>query len=287
MTVSDLLAPNISNFQTFHHLALFICHLFVDGNFRIVHIVHNQHTFNDGLIFEIQSKCYEPIPYELTDLNRPFVWMKNEPTDHILQLCLFDPDNLPTNIAELVDIFAFYRLFVLSATDETIVRHQILTLNRANLTSNSSSLIIHESVNSGSVCVHSAMVSDKLSGKLSEIHDEKRDVSVVPHSKDHRVENENVFDLTFGKNEQNWFIVLKHHVFRLKGEKNLERSIPTTWNGVPFTINLFQANLNTFINLTTQKWDSHDLHHEMLLRKPRRSYKELTTEYDQMDIDET
>lgn len=67
MTVPVLLAPNISNFQTFHSLALFICHLFVDGKFRTAHIVHDQNVFDPRLISEIHLNCFEPIPYVLTD----------------------------------------------------------------------------------------------------------------------------------------------------------------------------------------------------------------------------
>lgn len=281
MTVPVLLAPNISNFQTFHSLALFICHLFVDGKFRTAHIVHDQNVFDLRIISEIHLNCFEPIPYVLTDVTRPFVlpWTSIELSDHILQLILFDPDQLPTHSDDDMLIFVFYRLFVLSATDDTIVRDQILKLNTAKITSDSSVLIIHQSVDSNLVCVHAEI------GELSDISGNFG--SVVPRDVlEQKVQNENLFDSTFGKLEQKRQIVIKHHNMRFEGQSNLESKIPETWNGVPFTINYFQTTLNaSYLNLTTQIWGTSELRHQTLIQKSSRSYQELTREYDAIDTE--
>lgn len=279
MTVPVLLAPNISNVQTFHSLALFICHLFVDGKFRTAHIVHDENVFDPRIISEIHLNCFQPVPCVLTDVTQPFVlpWTSIELSDHILQLILFDPDHLPTHLDDDMHIFVFYRLFVLSATDETIVRDQILKLNAAKITSDSSVyIIIHQKVDNNLICVHSEI--GDISGNFGNFV--PRDVL------EQKVPNENLFDSTFGKLEQKRQIVIKHHTMRFKGQSNLESKFPETWNGVPFTINYFQTTLNaSYLNLTTQFWGTSKLRHQSLIRKSSRSYQELTREYDDIDTE--
>lgn len=262
-------------------MALFICHLFVDGKFRTAHIVHDQNVFDPRIISEIHLNCFDPIPCVLTDITRPFElpWESIELSDHILQLFLFDPDHLPTHFDDYMHIFVFYRLFVLSATDERIVRDQVLKLNTVKITSDSSAVIIHRSVDNNLVCVHSEI------GELSDISGNFG--SVVPRDVlEQKVQNENLFDSTFGKLEQKRQIVIKHHNMRFEGQSILDSKIPATWNGVPFTINYFQTTLNaSYLNLTTQLWGTSELRHQTLIQKSSKYYQELSREYDAIDTE--
>lgn len=92
MELSNLFGIKLPNF---HNLALFICHLFIDGQFRNGHIFYDPNVFQVGqLISEIQSTCPTSIPWISTDVtDKPVLpWKSNERTDHILQLIFFDPN---------------------------------------------------------------------------------------------------------------------------------------------------------------------------------------------------
>lgn len=92
MTNFIQLAQNISNFND---LALFICHLFVDGHFRTGHILYNQNLFDGHLISEFNSVCPETIPWLMTDVTKTssVLWDTKDRTDNILQLIFFEPGN--------------------------------------------------------------------------------------------------------------------------------------------------------------------------------------------------
>lgn len=289
MTLSNLLAPNITNTRAFHNLALFICHLFIDGSFRTGHILHHPNLFDSQLISEIQLNCPISIPWQVNDVTHPISlpWKTNETTDHVLQLVFFDPDNLPKNIDKLVNLFVYYRVFGLSATDEPKVQNQIESINKVNVKSSFNSLIVHQSVDDGSVCVHSVIPSSKVSEKSVEENVMKSAVDVVPRFHQNELsdfKNQNVFDLTFGKNEHNWLMIINHYDFNLPiNSKQRFRNMPQT---LFFSVNFFKSSLNTnLFNITTQL-DNSIFHHQIARQRARKTYKELSTVYDPLDTKE-
>lgn len=117
MIVVSLLAPNIYNY---YNLALFICHLFIDGQFRTGHILYDPIQLDDRLIAEVDRICPHSIPWVTTEVNRDFSlpWNSNNQTDHILQLIFIDPNHLPENIDDLKYLFAYYNLYIIQSTNE-------------------------------------------------------------------------------------------------------------------------------------------------------------------------
>lgn len=59
--------PNISNSSK---LALFIRHLFVNGNFRFGHILYDPNEFNSDLTARIDTTCLVQIPWQTTDITQ-------------------------------------------------------------------------------------------------------------------------------------------------------------------------------------------------------------------------
>lgn len=286
MTLTNLLALNTPTFPTYYNLTIFICRLFIDGNFHTAHIIHNHNSFDGQVVFDIQSTCSEPIPWVITDVNQSFElpWTSNEPNDRILQLIFFDPDDLPKTIRDLMNVFVYYRLFVLSATDETQVQRQISSLNKVKLTSNSSSLIVHRSVDDGSVCVHSSILGEEVN------ENNNRDISLVsPFKQDQMINaaNQNLFDLTFGINEQSRLMVINYFLSRAHKQNSPENRIYEVWDGLLFSINYYQSSLQAnFINMSTNIFGSFNVKHQIVQQEMRKFYKELTTTYDPIDAEQ-
>lgn len=99
--------------MNFQYLALFICHLFGDGNFRTVHILFKPTTFNFDLLMQIDSVCSEPIPLYLTDITQPWEWPwnQNDNPNNVLQFMFFEPKTLAKDGNQLKNGFALYRIF--------------------------------------------------------------------------------------------------------------------------------------------------------------------------------
>lgn len=55
---------------SYANLSLFICHLFVGGNFSNTRILYQPRVFDDRLIQELESTCSAPIPILTTDVTR-------------------------------------------------------------------------------------------------------------------------------------------------------------------------------------------------------------------------
>lgn len=285
MTLSNLLYPNISNAPSFHNLALFICHLFLDGKFRTGHILHDPGIFDNQLILDIQSNCPHLIPWQKTDIIQPFstLWPSNQSTDNILQLIFFDPEHLPKNIVRLSKkLFVFYRLFVLLLCDDTKVQHQISAMSKVKVISNSNSLIIYQSAKNGSVCVYS-ITPDVKNGKEQQIG------KVEPHFEQDRVtnvKNENLFVSTFGKFEENSLMVINAFIPNAIKSNVSGIGMHEISKKLHFSINFYQTSLDAaYINLTTRSWSSSVLHHDTILPRPQSVYKELSTEYDSLDAE--
>lgn len=70
MPATNVLFPGIPNTTPFHSLALFICHLFIDGKFRSGHVLYEPNALDDRIFTEIKSICPEPMPWQTIDITQ-------------------------------------------------------------------------------------------------------------------------------------------------------------------------------------------------------------------------
>lgn len=267
MGVLNLLPLNKS---IVHNLALFICHLFIDGGFRNGHILYDPSVFDGHLITEIGLMCSVEIPWLTTDITQPSSspWSSTERTDHILQLIFFDPNRLSEQIDHFKEYFTFYRIFVLQSTTELIETEQrtrTSTIGERNSIFNSSSLIVDYNPKIDSVNVHWITENGEAVGHLNCSTNQC---------------NERLFDQTFRKLDQKRSVEI-----RISG-------LPVTTNGhssmhplfgSTYIANFFASNLNnSYINMTLIKsdrvWPT-----STVIRKERRFYKEILLEYEIMN----
>lgn len=82
MSLTNLSIQNVSKF---HNLALFLCHLFIDGHFRHVHTLYDPKIFNGQFMAEINSICPVEIPWRLADITKPSFQnvYTNDRSDHV------------------------------------------------------------------------------------------------------------------------------------------------------------------------------------------------------------
>lgn len=123
MNLVNLLPSTPSNFG---NLILFICHLFIDGDFRTSNILFDPNLFDFNLITEFDnSNCSVWIPWTFIDLTK-IEHLKEEPNyyfdEQTLQLIFIDmTDN--NSIKSLNEFSSFYRLFIFISSKNESVLH--------------------------------------------------------------------------------------------------------------------------------------------------------------------
>lgn len=273
MTLTSQLAPDIPNF---HNLALFICHLFIDGSFRTGHILYDPNIFDGDFITQIDSICPHSIPWESTDIREPSLvsWTNLEHTDHILQLIFLDETNLTKDISSNSDLFTFYRLFIFPSGNETNIKNQLNAIQKTKETSDSNSLILHHSAHNSSVRVHLIPINDtKIDGAMRPIYVQNQQLN--PN-------HENLYELTFGVNDRRWQITINNRIALPCNETVVRETVLLN----PYHANFFSSKLKAeYINFTTPvcKIDSLSRKFQMVQHKQKKFYKELATEYDSID----
>lgn len=259
MALSIPLFPSTSNYQ---NLALFICHLFIDGHFQTGHILHDPNAIQvSQLIVEIQSICQHSIPLFSTDVTEPnsLPWKPNKPTDHILQIIFFDHEHLTDYIDESKELLTIYHLLVHTLTDP----EQMKSLNLDQM-----SPIIHFNLNIGSFCIR--------------IFPQNSTVKCILQTE---IGHTNLFELVFGKPKQHWLmaIIQTMPVARDDDMFNLNEN----WNTETFLVNFFYSKMNAdFLSFTSgnQANTTHGPVHLVCKQKickqnHRQVYKELSTEH--------
>lgn len=289
MTLSNLLPLNPLNF---HNLALFVCHLFADGQFRFGHILYDSSALDSRLIAEIHSVCPYLIPWISNDVSElPSVpWEPNQRTDHILQLIFFDPENIPMTIdhvkksnvnIKLMNFLTFYRIFVISSDD---VGNRVDWNSIAKLSSH----ILHHDSRSGSISLHSIKNDDGVIEGVDRLemlkqYPQKNRLKHCDKSK----KCDNLFSLTFGKNEKNVRMIIKRtYLLPCNREYFLADEYFEVRNGNPFFANFYFTHLNaSFINVTAVWCENSTIAYksEPIQPQPRKFYKELPMDYKPMD----
>lgn len=270
MTLSTHLAPGITNYQ---NLALFICHLFIDGHFRTGHILYDPSLFDGRLISDIDLICPRSIPWLMTDVTQPssLLWDQQEPTDHMLQLIFFNAEML-TKITEYKYYLAFYRLFVF---DETSNKNQKTVIAKSEVTLNSNTLIHFVAEHGNSFYIHSILNNDEIIENRISLN--QFDTNAISSQNSlNPILNQNIFDETFGKKQQK-------HSFAV----NLIFEIPCDqskiiFEGNPFIANFYLSNLKrSYANFTATFCNNSSI--SLIKWKSRKFYKEFSIDVEPID----
>lgn len=260
-------SQTLSSSLNFSRLALFVCHLFIDGHFRTGCILHDPKTIDiSQIISEVDSICPQPIPWLSIDINKPFSspWQPNEQTDHILQLNLIDLENSEQSINNFKDLITFYHLFVFYSNDETNLNDRIIAIENTNSSILSKSIAV--SFNSTSINLLNNLAEN---GNFTERID---------------FESENLFDTTFKAYDENWAIGIQYKIGKFPMERNPEMDhLYGILDENRFFANFFCWNLKAnFMNISfgnsSSLWK--------LIRtqdKSQKIYKELSSTYEMIE----
>lgn len=190
----------ISNVWNYQKLALFLCQMFIDGQFRSGHIIYHSNVFNDQFTTQIDSVCPHFIPWIITDIDQlslhPFKKLVDT-DDNILQVIFLDPQNLDEDMQYCIDLdyFKYYRIFVFQSTNEIEIEKQFLITKMYNPGYESSPLIMYYDSLSDELFINWMPMNDFDEGEWRPIS-----LSVDPEA--------NMFDRTFGEYEQNRTIAI-------------------------------------------------------------------------------
>lgn len=253
------------NVTVVHHLALFICHLFIDGNFRTAHFLYKPNTFEFDWLLKIDRVCPEPIPLYLTDITLPWDWPWNadDNKDNVLQLCFFDPSQLSKDINELQSKGdAYYRVFAFDSVAMADKTKGALALKALRQLPHSNDLIVHYKPKNVSVYPNNGMSTEQ---NPILIVDEKTNFAGI-----------NLFDHTFGEFERSHAIALNLLLF--VDSNGVETAIRFRVDVLILHYYHQQLN-NSYINMTWVDLRKNIVTNKICAPQPRNYYKELSSEY--------
>lgn len=277
--------------QAFYNLAVFICHLFADGNFRTGQILYDPNMFNGHLISAIDSYCPHRIPWTFIDITQTPSELRTSPTNpvHILQLIFPNPDHLTKSIDNFKDDLLIHPVFVFFSNDQDVMEDRVKALSESGITPDIDSLVVYHLSKNDSIQVHwipkynAFPESEHFVGTFN-------DVSIF--IKDHKsiFEDQNLFDLTFDKNERNWPMAVNTFIGIPCYEVKSGFLSKHFRGGTPYLANFFASSTNSgFINLFTAICNNVSKINLNLVRarpKSHKVYSELTLEYELVDGEE-
>lgn len=308
MALSTVLAPNIVNLSK---LALFICHLFVDGQFRFVHILHDSKVLHiNQLLSEIQSMCPQPIPWLSNDLiDSPsmhstgsmasmdlITFTPSMPckstyrSDQILQLIFFDLDNIPASTIAFKYFITFYHIIVFISTDDLMFHNRMAVLRKSTSNPLSKSIILL--YNSTNLLIYDGFDSNErrqnMNFALENIS--KFEFSNAKHpaaSADRRTvaSDGNIFEITFKTYNEKWKIAISYGItIPYNQAKNVDK-IYEILDGNPFFANFFLWNLNAtqIVSTTLHANGTRSSRVHKTNNNTGQVYKELSTQYESID----
>lgn len=240
MAIANLLPLNIGNNRSVHNLALFICHLFIDAEFRNIHVVHEPRAFDHQILNEINNVCAEPIPMYMTDVSQPFElpWNPGQNTDNTLQFIFFGTKQLLMNMAVFRDsiIPVYYRVFVFSLnSNENDMQIQYKIVKEFNSGHNSSTLILYHNVQNDSVLINWLPVSD-------DDVENHRPINILPalilakNTKIGKRNRKNLYVETFGKYDGKRSISINVQIFAMNDHDDGNEETKTTVKYVSFRV---------------------------------------------------
>lgn len=271
MITANFLITNISITPNFHNLALFICHLFIDGHFRFGHILYDPNVFDYRLSNEIDSVCAVHIPWLTTDITQPssLPWNSTDRTDHILQLIFFDPKYVPEQFHQTKNHLTFYRIFVFSSVDskDSDTENGISVVGNLSSKFKSNSLIVEYSWENGSLNIH--WTSERMDKNLILVETEQ--------NKSTDTEYEQIFERTFGEYDRKELIIINTSC--IVHDEHISNKLDVA---EMYTSNYFSSTLNaSYIKMRC--WNpsnsTNTYFNQSVVQIQRKYYKELSFEY--------
>lgn len=273
MAFTSLFAPNISNY---HNLALFICHLFIDGHFHTGHILYDPNVFCDSLIGEIDTICPQSIPWINTDVTTQddilLTWNPMNRTDRFLQLIFIDSNNLPENIDSLKHLLTFYNLYVIQLTE---------TNSTETNTHNSTNSKLKEYVDYRSPILNYSLENEAISLHWFIGTDDELTAIVESTDRTSRSKNDNIFDLVFGMYDQKRHLIVENYILTI-----CKPGASFIFKAHAYMANLFATRLNASVMISERIMCKNMKRtiRETVQYMPQRFYKEITIDYLPMDM---
>lgn len=266
----------------FANLALFVCHLFIDGHFRYGQVLYDTKVFDDRFLNAIDSVCPVQIPIQTMDIAQISSQspLSNDRTDHILQLLFLDPKYLTEQTHQFKDLFTFYRIFVFSSTtDEVETKERYSVIGKQNTILSSSPLIVLYNSQNGSLNIYWVSENGEAIDTSKQCKSEDSKVLSV-------VGGECSADSMFGTSEDKLSFGIKiNTLFRTTEDyKNIASTLP--YMGHIFFTNYFFTAMNaSFINVRcSNMYDAAAPQlYQVLKHKFKNIYNELSLEYEPMD----
>lgn len=275
---------SVQTLPSFHNLAIFICHLFIDGHFRQGNILYDPKVFNDRLLVEIDSVCPSRIPWQSNDVTQLYLsdCHVSERTDHILQLIFFDSNDLMENIEQYQECFTYYRIFVFSSFDDTKLNQQKSITKQLNRISSANMLIAQHNLKDDAVFIHSMSENENINDNSLQ--------NIIYRCDECENKFWPSYGQTFGKYERDLSISMKVvGMFRERGNSincsDYKSIVPITGN--MYLANLFNSKLNgSYINMTCISYDGNSATLNSFVRHiESKYYKEIWNDFEQIKDD--
>lgn len=262
-------------------LALFICHLFMNGKFQYGHFLYDSRVFNDHLTVQINSDCPLQKPWLVTDIST--VFESDQPnafehTDHILQLIFFDPAHLIEQIAQFNDYLTFYRIFAFSTSTSTVDAHQLLSvISEMSPIFNSRPLILQYNPK-----IDVVQIQWTLKNQESTVF-EHGNVN-VSNAYEQKANVEGLFDRTFGAyDRERWIEIRIPGIYRIDNGHKMVNSL----YGQLYIGNFFLSRLKySYINMTLIRDDgsSKIWPNRVVVQMPHKFYRDISIDYEPFDV---
>lgn len=226
MALTNLLP---SNNPSFYNLALFICHLFIDANFRNAHIIYESNAFDHQILKELDTNCPVTIPLYTTDISHPYElpWNPSKKTDNTLQIIFLESNQSLINMTILRESFVFYRVFVFPLS-ENDWKTPYETIKELNLGYNSSTIVLYHNLRNDSIFIDWMPINDDDNDDV----ENQQLVNILPaliSSKNDKIKRmkrkkSNMYDETFGKYDGKRSISINLLVFEVDDDEDEEES---------------------------------------------------------------
>lgn len=222
------------NVTSIHHLALFICHLFIDGHFRTAHILYKPNTFEFDWLLQIDTVCPGPIPFYLTDVTLPWEWPwnSNDTPENVLQLSFFDTGH--SDIDQVQQGYAHYCALCLPSHDAINAKQRTSIFTALRQFSDTKVILVNYNTVNVSVFIDSKYSNEQ---------------PIFFNDNETNFEEFDLFDRTFGEYERTRSIAIQRVDFIDKSAHGMD--IDYEYMTEVIWLHYYHLHLNnSFINMT-------------------------------------
>lgn len=194
------LTPFALNIPNYQNLTIFICHLFMIGNFRTGHILYDPHIFDGRVLTKIGTNCTRSIPWITTDFTKPYslLWKFDDFTDDILQLIFIDSENLPKSIS----FMTYYLMFVITSKLGENAENRIVEMGKQTWTIKDNYLVLDITSKDNGMKVYSFPRRHNIKTPYKE--------SIQLQIRSTNFGRRNLFDATFGEIDRNRAFIISY-----------------------------------------------------------------------------